>query len=358
MADWMRSGSVIGSAPRPRPRCRPGRWPGRATGSGPPAGRASSMRATSRPPSSWVGSACHTFEPSRLSSIWPPATAGDLVAHRHRHLGRIRRRRASKASVGGSGSQRSRTGCEALAAAGCRRRPRATPAASHSPSPRAPADRPAGRPPPPVGGPSSKPCRPGGQISSARPRSGRGRPRPGSANPRRTSCSDRQASPPSTPTATAPGAVRSTRTVTGCGDAQRCRRCRRPGPPAAASLRARSAVSTAIRPGPLVHGIAPREVAGAVVPPSLAATDQCYAGLDADVVDGVVGDGLCSPLVQAPWVKGLSATMATLGGLRSATVAWIWKLRSMLTERAEQKRLRVPPMQTVRCTMRVAPAMP
>jgi hypothetical protein len=49
--------------------------------------------------------------------------------------------------------------------------------------------------------------------------------------------------------------------------------------------------------------------------------------------------------------------MPTAGPLVSVTVAWAWKVRMLLTPRAEQKRLRLPPTQTARWTMRVAPAM-
>src|SRR5215211_2833543 len=49
--------------------------------------------------------------------------------------------------------------------------------------------------------------------------------------------------------------------------------------------------------------------------------------------------------------------MATAGGLLSAMVASAQKVWILLIERAEQKRLRLPPMQTLRWTMRVAPGI-
>ena len=92
------------------------------------------MRATSRPPSSWVGSACHELEPSALISMPPPAIPDTLSATATDTRVGSAAARASKAQRRGArGPSAAAPAARRKRRCGCRRRPRAPPAASHSP---------------------------------------------------------------------------------------------------------------------------------------------------------------------------------------------------------------------------------
>ena len=112
-ADWIRSGNVSGwgAAATPTFPARSVAWARRYQRPGSSA--ASSMCATSRVPSSLVGTDCQVFDPSRLSSIWPPAIPDTLSATATETCVGSPLGALSKASAGASGSWRSRTGCEA-----------------------------------------------------------------------------------------------------------------------------------------------------------------------------------------------------------------------------------------------------